>query len=102
MTTQAIENYLITNINRVSLGLASNVTGLTKEQIRAKWKHIRDNNITLPEAPKELDTNIKYVYIPKLRAKVKLKPGTTPEEYIARVTKFQTAHHYNQGAKKKK
>jgi len=101
MTLQEINNYLILNINSVSLGLAANVTHLTREQVRAKWKHIRENNITLSDAPKELDADVEYVYIPKLKAKVRLKAGTTPEEYMDRVTKFKTAYHFNKNVKKK-
>jgi hypothetical protein len=101
MTKEEINRYLLSNINLVSLGSAAYATNLTKEQIRAKWKFMRENNMELPAPPKELDSDLKYVYIPQLRANVRLKEGTTPEEYIARVTKFKTAHHYNKGAKKK-
>ena len=104
MTKELREAYLRENINRVSIGTAAYVTGLHRETIRRKWGIMRDSlgPEELPPPPKELDTDVAYVFIPALKARVRLKKGVTPEMYMARVVGDRIATNFNQGARKEK
>ena len=103
MTKELREAYLRDNINRVSMGTAAYVTGLHKETVRRKWGLMRDSikPEDLPSPPKELDTDVAYVFIPELRAKVRLKKGVTPEMYLARVASDRVGFNFTQGQRRK-
>ena len=103
MTKELREAYLRENINRVSMGTAAYVTGLHRETIRRKWRVMKDSikPEDLPPPPKELDTDVAYVFIPALKARVRLKEGVTPEMYMERVAIDRVAFNFTQGQRRK-
>lgn len=79
------ELYLKRNYGRVSLALASRETGLQRNEIRRKWRELKYN-------PKFVDTTITendyagtYVFIPSLRARVKIRKGHSVKQYLAKL-----------------
>lgn len=99
MIRKTREAYLKRNINKVSVGVAAHETGLTKETVRRKWRALKEaiKPEDLPAQPKELDTDVKYVFIPELRAKVRLKKGVTPEMYLARIAESRVNYNHTEG-----
>jgi len=100
MDKEQREIYLRDNYGRVSIGMASKVTGLPKQTIQRKWAALKDSpDFVVPE-PLEPKYEGEYVFIPKLRAKVKLRKGQTVESYLAKLGVHGMMVRYSTGAKK--
>jgi len=85
MDKEQREIYLKDNYGRVSLGMASKVTGLPKQTIQRMWTKLKDSPTFVAPKSLEPDYEGEYVFIPKLRAKVKLHKGQTVEDYLAKL-----------------
>lgn len=93
-----IDKFLKENCDRISLGLAASTTRLTKETVRRRWKAIRAAADFIGNVSKEPKYEGTYVNIPQLKARVKLKPGQTVEQYIAKTKTHGMMTIYRSGS----
>jgi len=92
------DRYLKDNYGKVSAGLAAKFTGLAKSTVLSKWRAMRDAT-KVYENPKELLYEGRYVFIPQLKAKVKLHKGQTAEDYLTKLNSYNRLPSYSTGVK---
>lgn len=100
MTKEKIDIFLKENYGRVSTGYAASVTGLTKDLVATRWRRLKNSSDFKVPEPMEPVYKGTYTFIPEIKARVKLKPGQTAEQYLQKIKRCNEIKDYHNGAKK--